>query len=118
MRKELFHEYSKWLFDVLEKLIDKLDMRNFSIQSRRIPAHIGERLLGVYLTYLFKNQPFLKIKELQVGFIHNVIMEEEVKQVFKNSIPIVMAANEFLRLSCQLPYIHFAKAVESIIMIL
>ena len=95
MRKELFHEYSKWLFDVLEKLIDKLDMRNFSIQSRRIPAHIGERLLGVYLTYLFKNQPFLKIKELQVGFIHNVIMEEEVKQVFKNSIPIVMAANEF-----------------------
>ncbi|MEY8222093.1 DUF4422 domain-containing protein [Enterocloster aldenensis] len=95
MRKELFCEYSKWLFDVLEKLTTKLDMRNYSIQNRRIPAHIGERLLGVYFTYLLEKQPLLKIKELQVGFIHNVIIEEEVKPIFKESIPIVMAANDF-----------------------
>lgn len=96
MSKKVFSEYSEWLFGILEKLCEKLDMKDYSIQSRRVPAHIGERLLGVYITYLKEHRKELKIKELQVGFIHNTTMQETILPKYeKNNIPIVMAANEF-----------------------
>lgn len=98
MTKKLFMEYSSWLFSILEKVIARIDMEDYSIQSIRIPAHIGERLFGVYLTYLKDNQEKIKIKELQVGFIHNTSLDKmsQIAPAFRSSnIPIVMSANEF-----------------------
>lgn len=96
MKKDLFGDYCSWLFGILSRLIDRLDMSDYSIQSRRIPAHIGERLLGVYITYIMEKDPLIKLKELQVGFIHNPKLATDIPAANEHkTVPIVMAANDF-----------------------
>ncbi len=96
MSKKLFYEYSSWLFEILDKLVENMEMEQYSTQSRRIPAHIAERLFGVYLTYLKETDFNLKIRELPVGFIQNMDQPIKITPAFpKNNIPIVMASNDF-----------------------
>ncbi len=98
MSGKIFRNYSAWLFDILSQVDAKLNMDPYSIQGRRIIGHIGERLLGVYITYLEEKFPALKIRELQVGFIQNadITYRDKLQPAFsKKNIPVVMAANEF-----------------------
>lgn len=59
MRKDLFKDYCKWLFDILKEFEQKVDMSYYSIEGLRTPGHLGERLFGIYYTYL-KNKINIK----------------------------------------------------------
>ena len=41
MKKELFFEYMEWLFDILFEFEKRANMRDYSIEGRRTPGHLG-----------------------------------------------------------------------------
>ena len=49
MRKDLLNEYCEWLFDILFKVEEKLDIQNYSPFEARVFGRISERLLDVWL---------------------------------------------------------------------
>ena len=58
MRRELFAEYSAWLFGILRRFYRRRDMAalRYSGEAMRTPGHLGERLFGIYLTYLARQK--------------------------------------------------------------
>ena len=54
MKREVFSAYSEWLFGILRKFYERRDMRalGYSREAMRTPGHLGERLFGIYLTWL------------------------------------------------------------------
>ena len=66
MKKELFHDYCQWLFDILFTLENKLDISNYSAYNQRIFGFISERLLDVYLEanhIAYKELPFMFMEQ-------------------------------------------------------
>ena len=51
MRKDLYDEYCEWLFDILFRLQDRLDISSYNPYQARIYGFISERLLNVWLAY-------------------------------------------------------------------
>ena len=49
MRRDLFDGYCNWLFDVLFRLEDRLDISEYSAYDRRVFGFVSERLLDVWL---------------------------------------------------------------------
>lgn len=61
MKSDLVNDYCNWLFDVLFKLEDMVDISNYDSYQARIFGFLSERLLNVWVN---KNQ--LRVKELNV----------------------------------------------------
>lgn len=100
MRKDLFYDYNKWLFDILSEFEKKVDMTYYSIEGLRTPGHLGERLFGIYFTYL-KNQKKYKVCELQVATFKDTSVKEEIEPFSSiNNIPIVMSSSEYFMPYC------------------
>ena len=53
MRKDLFRAYSEWLFDILSAHERLSNDYRYSLVGRRVSGYLGERLCGIYLTYLY-----------------------------------------------------------------
>lgn len=107
MKKDIFFSYSQWLFDILEEFENTRDMSLYSEESFRTPGHLGERLLGIYITWL-RLQNKYKIGELQVmTFLNTDIIEHPSPAFMENNIPIVFSSSEYF-----LPYC--ATAIQSV----
>jgi lipopolysaccharide biosynthesis glycosyltransferase len=108
MKKELFYEYCEWLFDILFEFERRWDPSLRSEEGLRTPGHLGERLFGVYVTWL-KEQNKYSLNELQMMTFGNTDVFVSPKPAFeKNNIPIVFASNEYFAPYC-------AVAIQSII---
>lgn len=97
MKKELFIKYAEWLFSILfeaENYIEEYD----DFMQNRVMGYLGERLFGIYITYL-KQQKY-KIKELQ----QVLVLSTEIKKY----IPIVFSCNNNYAL-------HLCCAITSIL---
>jgi len=92
MKKELFQQYSELLFDILQKFEQESDMAAYSREGYRTTGHLGERILGIFYTYL-KDQKTFHLKECQMALIENIESEKRIVPRAKDSIPIVLAAN-------------------------
>lgn len=93
MKKNIFMEYSSWLFDILFSLEKEIDMSNYSIQKYRTPGTIGERLFGIYCLYLQK-QKNIKFRNSQLIFIENTARISELLPYWgKNQITYVSNFN-------------------------
>lgn len=69
MNRDLFHKYSAFLFDVLS-IHEKLsDYSHYSPVARRVSGYLGERLCGIYLTYLY-DQGYNGVDLQRVYFKH------------------------------------------------
>lgn len=55
MKKAVFLDYSKWLFDILFEFEKRINMQAYSMHMLREPAHLAERLLGIYVYHLKKH---------------------------------------------------------------
>lgn len=94
MKKELFQEYSRILFDILEEFERRADMSAYSREGYRTTGHLGERMAGIYYMYLQKQGKY-RLGETQIALIHHMDEQtEEVPQLSDDTIPVVMAANE------------------------
>lgn len=77
MKKELFMEYSSFLFDVLEKHETLCDISKYSPVAARVSGYLGERLCGIFLTYL--EDSGYKGKELQRVFFQEFRTDEAIE---------------------------------------
>jgi GT2 family glycosyltransferase len=53
MSSKLFNSYSEWLFDILFAHERLCDSSHYSGVGRRVSGYLGERLCGIYLSYLY-----------------------------------------------------------------
>lgn len=50
MRREVFLEYCRWLFEILEEFDRRRDTSDYQTQERRVDGYLAERLLGIFYT--------------------------------------------------------------------
>lgn len=70
MKREIFEQYSAWLFDILFELEKRISLENRDLQEYRVFGYISEWLLGIYVTHL-KATTDLNIVECRRTFVHN-----------------------------------------------
>lgn len=93
MKKELFKEYSSWLFDILEEVEKRSDFSHYSDYGYRVIGFISERLFGVYVTYLKKQNKY-KFRELQKTLFLNTDPVANMEPISKNNnIPVVISCS-------------------------
>ena len=96
LKKDLFYRYAEWMFGVLEEFCQQTDMSLYDTEALRTPGHLSERLFNIFLLQIQKENPNLKIKELQSVYFKKTDPQEDLSPVFKDmgkTIPIVFAAN-------------------------
>ena len=93
MKKEIFHKYCEWLFDILFETEKRLDMTWYSVEEYRVMGYLAERLCGIYYTYLSKEKS-LKCFELPKTLFHDTTPNERLKPIFEDGVPIVLSAND------------------------
>lgn len=54
MKRELFEEYSAWLFDILAEHERRRDYTDYTVAGYRVSGYLAERLFGIY--YLYKTR--------------------------------------------------------------
>lgn len=81
-KREVFDEYSAWLFDVLGRVENNIDISGWDQSESRIFGYISEILMDVWLNK-HKN---LKYKELPVGFIGNQHWVKKIWTFLKRKI--------------------------------
>lgn len=67
MRKDLLNEYCEWLFDILFKVEEKLDITNYNPFEARVFGRISERLLDVWLLtnkYTYQEVPVMYMEPI------------------------------------------------------
>lgn len=90
MRKDIFDDYSEWLFSILSELEKRIRFKNYNAQEKRVVGHISERLLNVYIGYQIETHS-LKIKELQRTFIQHETFNAQLEPAYKTrNIPVVI----------------------------
>lgn len=101
MKKELFHEYMAWLFDILFEFEKRSDMSEYTVEGYRTPGHLAERLLTVFCWYTEKKKN-LKVKRLQTIVFLKTDQKMTLAQAKKtapafaeNNVAIAVAANDY-----------------------
>ena len=97
MKKEIFFDYCKWMFPILEEFDRNTDYSTYSKEALRTPGHLSERLLNIYLMHHKRIGSNWKFKELQCVHFTNPEPAEELKplDVFdKPIVPVVFAADD------------------------
>ena len=65
MKKKEFNQYSEWLFDVLFKVEERIDISGYSVQDARVFGFLAERLMDVWL--LTNEKEFVESNWIQLG---------------------------------------------------
>ncbi len=96
LKKEIFQDYNAWLFSILEEHEKRTDLSHYSVAQYRVSGFLGERLWGIYLTWLQEKQPDLKVLTLQKSiFLDTEPANTQLYPAFeKNNIPVVLAADD------------------------
>lgn len=100
LKKELFDEYCRFLFPVLEEFERRRDMSQYNAEAFRTPGHLGERMFGIFCTYLKKKGGY-RIGERRLVYFTNTEAQPHFEAAFKKkNIPIIFACNEFYARFC------------------
>lgn len=78
MPKDIFVDYCEWLFDILFRLEDELDITSYSLNNQRVFGYVAERLLDVYV-----ETNNLKYKELPYVFMEKQNWLEKIYMFLK-----------------------------------
>lgn len=108
MRRDLFMQYSEWLFSILEEHERRRDYTNYDVSGYRVSGYLGERLFAIYYLWLKKSGKY-RCCELQRTLFKNVGRQEKIRPAFsENNIAVAFASND-----CFAPYM--AVTVKSLI---
>ncbi len=80
MRKDLFDEYSNFLFTILQAVDKQIDSTNFSTAKKRFLGYLGEFTLSLFIMKL-KKRTDVHIIEMNGIFIMNLPWKERLKIV-------------------------------------
>ncbi|RYL95181.1 DUF4422 domain-containing protein [Sporolactobacillus sp. THM7-4] len=67
MKRDIFEEYSKWMFEILFKLEKSIDTSNYSRREARVFGYISELLLDVWL----------EVNQINYGELPVMFMEKQ-----------------------------------------
>lgn len=99
MRRDIFSDYSCWLFSILNLLEEKIAFDQYNDQEKRVIGHIAERLLNIYLIHQQEVRGY-RIKELQRTFVKTETFNGSLSPVFHdNFVPIVICFDDNYSLS-------------------
>ncbi|MEN4910183.1 DUF4422 domain-containing protein [Erwinia amylovora] len=94
MKRDLFLEYSDWLFSILSDLEETLYFKNYSQQEKRVFGHISERLFNIFIIKKIADSK-IKIKEIQRTFIRKETFNSYLlPQYISNSVPVVICSDD------------------------
>ena len=92
-RRDIFFEYSSFLFAVLETVEQRIDLKTYSREGRRTLGHLGERLFGIYYEYM-KNTSY-RLAEKQMVLVQDTSEKEPpIPASQENEVPIVLTVND------------------------
>ncbi len=100
MKKDMFHEYSEWLFSILEEFGKRYDPKNYSKEALRTIGHLGERLLNVFVIKKKQDDQSLRHRELQCVHFDRPDKTIIPACTFKDEsgdrsvVPVVLAADD------------------------
>lgn len=92
MKKEVYHAYCEWLFDILFEVERRIDTTWYSVEEYRVMGYLAERLCGIYYIYL-KQKEGIRTFELPKTLFHDTTPRSVLNPVFEDGIPIVLSAN-------------------------
>ncbi len=97
MRRDLFERYNQFLFSVLEKLEEEIDITYYPANYTRVLAYLGEFCLSLFINKLKSEQKW-KIKETRTSFILDTSVNGEIKPAFgQDSVTLaVSCSNEYV----------------------
>lgn len=78
MRKDLFNEYSHFLFSILKRVDEQIDSSQFSVAKKRFLGYLGEFTLSVFCLKLQK-RPGIRLAEMNGIFIMNATKADHMK---------------------------------------
>lgn len=95
MKKEIFNEYCSFLFPLLFKLDEKININNYNYQEQRAVAFLSERIFDIYIRHLQNTKKF-SMAEFQRTFIKYTKSQYDIR--CNDCIPIVFASdNNFIK---------------------
>ena len=71
MRRAIFSDYCDWLFSILFALEIAIDTSSYTPSGQRVFGYIAERLCGVYIDRLQKNEPNIRIATVNRAWVAN-----------------------------------------------
>ena len=78
MKRDVFEDYSSWLFSILEEYDLRANQEGYGPQERRVDGYLGERLLGIYATH------HRELKTLELPRVH--FIEDPIERTKKKLI--------------------------------
>lgn len=113
MRKNIFEEYSQWLFSILFELEKRIDMSTYGLQKYRTPGTIGERLFGIFCLYLTKRKD-VRFKNQQLLFIEHPEKNISLKPFWgRDQVTIASNFNNNYVHTFSVSLISFLKSINS-----
>lgn len=95
MKKELFAQYSEWLFTILFEHEKRRDYTNYDSTGYRVSDYLGERLFAIWYLYLKKSGKY-KTCDLQRTLFKNVEKESLIEPAFpENNIALALATDDY-----------------------
>lgn len=95
MKKELFEKFCEFQFKVLLELDKHIDYSHYSTQQYRACGVIGERLFGIFVLYLEKQNKY-KILHTQIALIMHPEKQFSIMPAFsQNNIPLVVLSSDY-----------------------
>lgn len=92
MKKQIFQEYSEWLFDILAEHEKRSDYSNYTTEKYRTIGHLGERLCAIYCRYLELHG--VNLCYLQRTLFRNTDKNKVINSISgKNFVPVLLACN-------------------------
>lgn len=91
MSAKLFEMYSNWLYDILFAIEKEFDDSLYSKTMYRTPGTIGERLFGIFITYIAKKKEY-KINYKQLIFFKHTERYVQLLPFYEKN-NIVVASN-------------------------
>ena len=92
MKRELFHSFCDWLFDILFELEKNIDTSMYSAKQRRAIGTLGERLLGIYELWLEKKGKYT-LYHTPLLFVKDSAQHDELKPAFPSEHNVAIASN-------------------------
>lgn len=95
MRKDIFRDYSEWLFDILDECNKRIDFSDYSVEATRTIGHLAERLLNIFVMREV-DLNHRKVKELPTVVFLDTDPLPVLKPAFsENNVAIALAADDF-----------------------
>lgn len=84
MRRDLFRSYCQWLFPILAQFEARRDLSPYNTSEKRVAGYLGERLLGIFVTYQKQNSGISLLELPRVHFEENGV--KRARQILFNKL--------------------------------